>query len=70
MLTGLMTMFQGDNKGLNKQLDLAVKTGRIDKNTQLIGQLAFIKEADLKKELFVGITDITDEKNTGHIRYI
>ena len=60
-LSGLMTMFKGDEDTLNKQIDLAVKARGIDESVAVINQLAFVDDADLKKEFFVGINAITNE---------
>jgi len=62
-LSTLMKMFSGEGgeAALNKEIDIAVKTRGIDESVGLVGQLAFIKDADLKKELFVGINAVGDE---------
>jgi DNA-directed RNA polymerase subunit L len=62
-LSALMKMFSGEGgeAALKKELDLAVKTRDIDKTIGLVGQLLFLKDEDLKKELFVGINAIEDE---------
>jgi hypothetical protein len=62
-LSALMKMFSGEGgeAALKKELELAVKTRDIDKTIGLVGQLGFLKDEDLKKELFVGINAIGDE---------
>ena len=66
-LSGLMTMFKGDEDTLNKQIDLAVKTRGIDESVAVINQLAFVEGEDLKKEFFVGINAITNETEYGNV---
>jgi hypothetical protein len=66
-LSGLMTMFKGDEGTLNKQIDLAVKARGIDESVAVINQLAFVEGEDLKKEFFVGINAITDETEYGNV---
>ena len=66
-LSGLMTMFAGEEDELKKQIDLAVKTRGIDESVAVVNQLAFLDDADLRKELFVGINAITDETEYGNV---
>jgi TP901 family phage tail tape measure protein len=68
LLTGLMNMFQGDEKTLNKQINLGILTRGIDETTSLIGSLAIIEDPIIRKELFIKINAVEDKAKFGDIQ--
>jgi hypothetical protein len=68
LLGGLMRMFSGDEKELNKQIDLGIKTRGIDETASIVGSLAIIEDEKLQKELFIKINDISDKAKVGDLQ--
>jgi TP901 family phage tail tape measure protein len=68
LLTGLMQMFKGDEKTLNKQIDLGIATRGVDETVALIGSLGNIKDEKLQKELFVKINAVQDKGKFGDLQ--
>jgi len=68
LLTGLMTMFKGDERALNKQIDLGISTRGVDETVALIGSLGIVKDQALQKELFVKINAVEDKSKFGDIQ--
>jgi TP901 family phage tail tape measure protein len=68
LLTGLMNMFKGDEKTLNKQIDLGIATRGIDETASLVGSLAIIEDKKLQKELFIKINAVQDKGKFGDLQ--
>lgn len=68
LLTGLMQMFKGDEKTLNKQIDLGISTRGVDETIALIGSLGIIEDETLQKELFIKINAIEDKGKFGDLQ--
>jgi hypothetical protein len=68
LLTSLMNMFKGDERALNKQIDLGISTRGVDDTVALIGSLAIVENQTLQKELFVKINAVEDKTKFGDIQ--
>lgn len=68
ILTALMKMFKGDEKTLNKQIDLGISTRGIDETVGLIGSLAMVESPTIQKELFIKINAVEDKAKFGDIQ--
>jgi TP901 family phage tail tape measure protein len=68
LLASLMRMFKGDEKTLNKQIDIGIATRGIDETSVLVGSLAMIKDEKLQKELFIKINAVSDKEKFGDIQ--
>jgi TP901 family phage tail tape measure protein len=68
LLTSLMKMFKGDEKTLNKQIDLGIATRGADETIGLIGSLGILKDDKLKKELFLQINAVSDKTKFGDLQ--
>ena len=68
LLTGMMNMFKGDEKTLNKQIDLGISTRGVDETVALIGSLGAIKDEKLQKELFIKINAVQDKSKFGDLQ--
>jgi len=68
ILTALMKMFKGDEKTLNKQIDLGISTRGIDETVGLIGSLAMVENPIIQKELFIKINAVEDKAKFGDIQ--
>jgi hypothetical protein len=67
LLSAMTTMFKGDEKSLNKEIDIAVKTRAIGDTLAIVGSLGMIDDPVLQKELFVKINAVKDKEKFGDI---
>jgi TP901 family phage tail tape measure protein len=68
LLTSLMKMFKGDEKTLNKQIDLGIATRGADETIGLIGSLGILKDDKVKKDLFLKINAVSDKTKFGDLQ--
>jgi TP901 family phage tail tape measure protein len=68
LLASLIRMFKGDEKALNKQIDIGIATRGIDETSVLVGSLAMLEDEKLQKELFIKINAVSDKEKFGDIQ--
>ena len=61
-------MFKGDEKALNKQIDLGIATRGADETINLIGSLGILKDDKVKKDLFLKINAVSDKTKFGDLQ--